>query len=966
MKKHMHISKSLDNIENKFPSHLITFRNNNFYRNLPVFSKLNKNNHSSSSSFLLYNDKKNDFNFNQFPPTNFLEEMYLKYSKNLQKYFLKNQTGLKLVGNKYFKNLTVEDYMKQNNLTQEDFILLLNQNRPPHPNPNFENEISKENFFLTPMPNKSRQLLKTNKEKNDFLEAERSAVVMRTFEYTRRIKSKVGINELKKIMDEQKQKMIILMLASASKIQRWWKKKSTVLNSNKNSENYNYKIKYYNFMLNQKKAKYFLDKITPIIKKKKKKKFNIFKKKLIIKAKIGNKKFFSIFNWFNNMKICSQIKFNLLPNKYRFIKNKNLFLKNKNFITKISYHSLENYQVNPNSELYQIKKIIFLQKKFKQYLYMKKEKQNLNKKIRTNSQFSYYSPNKMIFLFNKSLNSDRNDIKDIKSIRKINSNYFNKNKNFEYEQINKKENLSMLSPITKNAQNYDDIDNDNINNDKDDKLNNIRNNKDINLIKSNTNGNYYNIEVRNNMNELKNKIKSLNNKGKSYNSQNNNKQIKKISKNTQKTKKDNIISKNQKNLFPSSTSSQYNPQNIKKSIKNNLLKIEEKKLNLLPTNNNNYNLYSTNNNNNNNLILMDSLEIDDAKKLDKKLISAINSKNEENNENLEKSLPPEINYDNYQQDSTLDFRDKRIIKSNQKTISTSAILHLDTSDNHIFLNNQIHHEPPYPLQIFGQICLNYIRRPLINKNNYYINKISKKNFSSEIVISLKKILKIKKAFLSNKFLSLSYHKFFILKYFLKKWKKITNKTAPPYTYTKTITSISTVENIEKNNYFSYYCKINKSSEENDFLFLRICLGYKLVKKIMGENHMKKFVYLLKKNRRRNYRAKTFNYSSYYNKNILNLFEFKIKLILVLNKILRKKYFDIFFHNFLIFSMNLEKIDDFNMNNKLCKLINEGYRKGYFLILYNIMNIKFGKEYYNTGLKFGKFINDLLRLNLKLK
>jgi hypothetical protein len=65
-------------------------------------------------------------------------------------------------------------------------------------------------------------------------------------------------------------------------------------------------------------------------------------------------------------------------------------------------------------------------------------------------------------------------------------------------------------------------------------------------------------------------------------------------------------------------------------------------------------------------------------------------------------------------------------------------------------------------------------------------------------------------------------------------------------------------------------------------------------------------------------------------------------------------------------MNLEKIDDFNMNNKLCKLINEGYRKGYFLILYNIMNIKFGKEYYNTGLKFGKFINDLLRLNLKLK
>ena len=32
---------------------------------------------------------------------------------------------------------------------------------------------------------------------------------------------------------------------------------------------------------------------------------------------------------------------------------------------------------------------------------------------------------------------------------------------------------------------------------------------------------------------------------------------------------------------------------------------------------------------------------------------------------LEKSLPPELNADNYQQDSTIDFRDKRV-KSNQK------------------------------------------------------------------------------------------------------------------------------------------------------------------------------------------------------------------------------------------------------------------------------------------------------------
>ena len=151
MKKKIHLSRSLDEIKH-YPSQINTFRKNNPQKNLQIIYS-NNNNQTSASSFMLFPEKNKYFlekSFNQgMPASNFLEEMYLKYSKNLQKYFLKNQTGLKLAGNKYFKNLTVEDYMKQNNLTQEEFINLLSGIYTiPNPLKKFENEISKDNFFF--------------------------------------------------------------------------------------------------------------------------------------------------------------------------------------------------------------------------------------------------------------------------------------------------------------------------------------------------------------------------------------------------------------------------------------------------------------------------------------------------------------------------------------------------------------------------------------------------------------------------------------------------------------------------------------------------------------------------------------------------------------------------------------------------------------------------------------------------
>ena len=516
MKKRIHLSKSLDEIK-QYQSQINTYSKNNPKKNdLMIYDKISRNN-QSLSSFNIIPEKNKIFFEKGKPKTNFLEEMYLKYSKNLQKYFIKNQTGLKLAGNKYFKNLTVEEYMKQNNLTQEEFIHLLNGIHP-HLKNYYENEISKDNFFLTPMPNKSRQLLKTNKEKNDFLEAERSAVVMRTFEYTHGIKSKVGLSELKKIMIEQKQKLINIMLASASKIQRWWKKKYYFNNKNKNQENFEKKIMYYNYMLNKKKAKIFTEKIKNLYKKKKKPNIKLLIMKLKLKAKNSMKKYFSIYEWIKNMKICSQIKFNIFENKYPLIK-KNCDFKNNFFISKKSFKTKNNTSQNGiNTEIYQIKKIIFIQKMFRYYIQIKKGKQNLKKYSNiNNSQFTYYSPNKMIFLYNKSINLEAKESK-----KKSNNNNYQNNKKKEY--------LPNLSPISKNINENDYYleNNDNINNEPYNKII-----KDNNKEKG-----QFNIEVRSDIyNKLNKKSNIINNIP-----------VKKIFKNKQNIKKINEIElKNKKN-----------------------------------------------------------------------------------------------------------------------------------------------------------------------------------------------------------------------------------------------------------------------------------------------------------------------------------------------------------------------------------------------------------------------------------
>ena len=1312
MKKSKNVSKSLDNnINNSF------FNDSNNkkieIKKIPKTSRKNSYKNINSSALISIQSNKKyliEKNYTQMPKSNFLEEMYLKYSKNLQNYFLNNQTGLKLAGNKYFQNLTIEKYMKQYNLTQEEFIQLLNSGEPLQhkmfSNNNFDIKLKNEQFFLTPLPNKSRQLLNTNKEKNDFLEAERAAVVMRTFEYTHGIKSKVGIYEYRKLMMEQKQRLINLMLNAAQKIQRWWKKKHQYLIKSKNDDSFNKRLKIYNDMLNKKRIKVFNDKFCNYIRYLLKLKGKKFFKKLKNKSRSSVKKFYTIFDWKKNIKICKNIKFSIIHENKSKIKKRdkidksNGFISNS-FLTKKSYISKKIDINGTNTRNYQMKKIIFLQKIFKRYIKIKKGENAFMNGNKTH--FSYLNPNKILFLFKKSLNTQKP-----KSLKKINKNEkTERNRIYLEDEKTTKGNLKTLSPISKKTSLYDENDNgknisgtlnkkmygndknsknyikinnrrnnklinksnkknknnennenksqnknknqiksNNLNNDiinnnqnfvldnisnnlnkkenddnnnfmknnkiykcnpknityfnksdiekynedlykkinisnSDDKKNNINkrknennNNKDnnnekfiqhlINFHLENNNSNLENnsnniknnkinndsdnnkkenvkndvdadVDI-NNQNEVvnnshldnpqqknlinfkidnneifslndaninsndivfnngnddkfgfDNKINDKNNELSNANNENENKDIsqnskedsenkiiKKVNYITKKTprklmdikannnikfipkhldeglknikantieyipikkninslavknkiesknKKRNklpynglvqnkrkiingnsnneanfnsssffnrqisfgldnapsdIIKKNNMNSFleneninnNSSFNNYYNLNNKHENNNDNISKndskdrnnymdyIKKKSINLFDVEENSFSIINKNNNgqNKNSLLLIDSLEIDNKRKLDKNIIKIISSN--------EKSLPPEINLDNYQQDSTLDYRDKRN-KSNQKTISTSAILRLDTSNNPGIANNQIYNEQNFTFQIMGQICLHYIHRPFAIGNNY-IYKIRKKHFSSDYIKSLNSLMNITNNFHKNKLmLNDSNNKLIILNKYFNNWRNISEKEKEPYTYGKIITSICNDENNEKGEHFSYYCKINKSSQENDFFLLRISLGYQLLIKVFCGNSFKIFIYLMKRRRRKKCRAKTFLYKGY-SKNIYNLLDFKIKLPILLNKIIVKKYYRMFYHKFIYVYINLDhNFENEINNNHVCALVREGYGKGYFEILFNILKERFNYEYYNTGLRFESFLKDLFSLH----
>ena len=380
-------------------------------------------------------------------PSNFLEEMYIKYSKSLQTYFLQNREGMKLQGNKYFQNISIDQFIKERPTTTRKYLNILKNSKNQNSqekiilnyqnlnNNNIGNKINGEDFFLTPLPNKSRKLLNTKKEKSDFLFAERAAVMMRTFEYTHGVRSNVGINELQKIMEEQKQKLINIMVDAVYKIQNWWKKvkvnkkKKDIILRNKENEKYYQKMSEYQKVLNKKKLKICIEKLFNYCLKKT---FKIKKyafKKLIKFSQYQIKKIYYLYDWVRNIQICKGRRFEISASYMKIIKRDNfLIFKNDNFERNYFFSKLKinNKKQNPFSKNQQLNQIILLQKFIKKFLHYKKIK-DLANKIQKEISIDSFS------LINNS-SQDVNFIKFLNGNKKWKSNPYTK-RNYSFEKI---------------------------------------------------------------------------------------------------------------------------------------------------------------------------------------------------------------------------------------------------------------------------------------------------------------------------------------------------------------------------------------------------------------------------------------------------------------------------------------------------------------------------------------------------
>ena len=221
-----------------------------FQKNRDIFDKL-------------FSDKKSkDYTY--------LEDIYMKYSKNLTKFFKNNKRGLQLTGSKKFENLPIDLFLSEIEVYKKNILQKIKDNTLTYSNPN--DNLSKkidEKIRLTPLPSKSRLLMKTNKEKNDFTSAERTAVYMRIVEYTHSLRTKEGKEQYEKLLREEKEKIIFIMKKSVDTIQNWWikiKKKKSL--ENKEKEIFNSKYKKYLDILNNKKGNKLIEYITRYVKKK--------------------------------------------------------------------------------------------------------------------------------------------------------------------------------------------------------------------------------------------------------------------------------------------------------------------------------------------------------------------------------------------------------------------------------------------------------------------------------------------------------------------------------------------------------------------------------------------------------------------------------------------------------------------------------------------------------------------------
>ena len=388
------------------------------------------------------------------------EIVYLKNQKILKNYFKqnKNSLGLKLGYDKYYENIPIEKYVKEIDKYKKKKKLKKNSFYCPEE----ENKNIKNKMKLTPLPSKSRLLMNSEKEKNEFNSAERTAVMMRRFEYTSHFYHKVNKKMIEDKSNKERKDIYLIRKKAVEKIEIWWKnilmKKKKCLNYN---DNY-LKIKdkdHYNLIENNKISVFyykFIKFYNLKIKFFKKSMFNYFIKQLKkIETKLDN---FDIND--NNTKN----KNNIFDNDNNNLNNDKL--KNNSLII-LENKFKDNYNYNPNNYINNA----LIRNKNKKY-------NNCNEEISNKHYYSYSSINNYQSDNSKKIILSDNSLKNNNDYNRNNSNI--NYDDYQNDNLNRKNKDFLEDNLNKNYNNFQEYSsnrgNNNIYEDNSEKINYQKNN----------------------------------------------------------------------------------------------------------------------------------------------------------------------------------------------------------------------------------------------------------------------------------------------------------------------------------------------------------------------------------------------------------------------------------------------------------------------------------------------------------
>jgi hypothetical protein len=302
-----------ENLEKEFlPDQFIKFSGSSAnFRNKKSNKKfedvnLNKLNVPSLNIFPPHESKSKSVSKDGYGCRHTIHQIYQSYNNKISDYILKNRNSLRLYGSMKYSDKNPIFFLKERHGKSAEEILN---------NENILNEVRGGIVDLTPLPSKSRKRMKSQNEKKEFFEGERSAVAMRRYEYT--FKNKRGVIRIDNNFIE-----------STCLVQRWWK----TLRGNKKTS-----------------AAIFIQKV--------------------FRGHFVRQKLKRIFYWIIKFSKLELIQRNFINKIYSFfwkiLKNKN-DLSGKNYVKpklRICYHITKNY-----IPIFVIRKIKKLQQIFRRYI----------------------------------------------------------------------------------------------------------------------------------------------------------------------------------------------------------------------------------------------------------------------------------------------------------------------------------------------------------------------------------------------------------------------------------------------------------------------------------------------------------------------------------------------------------------------------------------------------------------------